>query len=180
MPTSRILAAALSLTALACTSIDVNEPKTEDIMASAGAASDASFEGKTTYAWGGNVTEILDSTGAWKAPDTDDVAAIQRAVDAELASHGMTKTEEGADVLAYYGVGANLASLDLIEGQDFQTSSIDPMAKVGMGVVLVDAATSKRIWAGIATGDIDWTPTDEGTSQRIEYAAKKLFKDFPN
>lgn len=180
MPTPRTLAPALLLLAVACTSIDVNPPSTSDIMASASAAKDVSLEGMTTYAWGGNVTEILDSTGAWKEPDADDVAQIQRAVDAEMASRGMTIAEEGPALLAYYGLGASLSVMDLVDGEDFQTSQIDPMSKVGMGVVLVDAATSKPVWAGIATGEIDWTPTEEGVSTRIEHAARLLFKNFPN
>ena len=94
--------------------------------------------------------------------------------------HANTIAEEGPALLAYYGLGASLSVMDLVDGEDFQTSQIDPMSKVGMGVVLVDAATSKPVWAGIATGEIDWTPTEEGVSTRIEHAARLLFKNFPN
>ncbi|MEM6672297.1 MAG: DUF4136 domain-containing protein [Planctomycetota bacterium] len=181
MPAHRsFLIAALSLASFACSSVDVNPATTDDIVAAAGSASDASFDGKTTYSWGGSLSEIIASTRAWKQPDPDLIASIQRETDQALASHGMTKVDVGADVLVYHGVGADLAAMNLIDGVDFQTSTIDPMAKAGVAIVLVDAATSKRLWAGIATGDIDWTPTEESVATRVAYAVDRMFADFPN
>ena len=172
--------ALLSVLVLGCTSHELEPTPLDDIMVATAVKEGAGFDGKGTYAWQGLVSDAVETGASWKEPQPSVVAEIKRAVDKKLAARKMKETAESPSFHAYYGTGVDMTAVSLVDGSGGTLTKVDQMAKVGMCIILVDAASGDRVWAGVATGDIDWSATNERMSERIQFAVDKMFKDFPN
>ena len=114
-------------------------------------------------------------------------AQIKQAVDAQLASKGMTKTDsDKADLFVgyqiavdqekqwnAYGMGGGLRW----GGMGTATSST---IKVGTLVLdMYDPATKQLVWTGNATKTLDPSSNQEKNQKNLDKAMQKLLKNYP-
>jgi len=123
---------------------------------------------------------------------------IERAVDAQLAAKGLTKVEQGGDLLVGYkaqvneeksinlfgsgwgggpwggwgGWGGGLSSMSL-QGQ---TSTV-PIGTLVVG--LYDPARKQMVWRGDASKTVYLKKDANKNYQQLEKAVAKLFKNYP-
>ena len=117
-------AVTLALLATACGSTG---PDVSDILVDASTKEGVTLDSKTTYAWGGGVESILAPDAKWAKPHPDVLADITRITNANMKAKGMTEVEESPAMLLYYGVGVDMAVMNLIEGKGDDHNRIDPM-----------------------------------------------------
>lgn len=131
-----------------------------------------------TYKWvniegGAHPNQIMD-------------AEIKQAVDSQLASKGMTKTDgDKADLYVGYQIAVdqekqwNAYSMGgrWAGGMGSATSST---INVGTLVLdMYDPATKQLVWTGNATKTIDPSSNQEKNQKRLEKAMEKLLKHYP-
>ena len=178
-PLRTAVALSLSLLALSCTSTELDPTTVDDIRASSSLAEGATLEGKTTYAWGGAVQNLLEPGTEWTAPADEVVADIKRSTNEALAANGRTETADTPALRVYYGVGVDMTRMNIVGQENVDYLRLDSSVKVGLCVLIVDEETKQHLWAGVASGNIEWAPTEAGTQTRIQYAIEKMFAKFP-
>lgn len=169
----------LALTALSLAAVACQSPDYSDIMVQSSDADADRFAGKTTYSWGGVITPILDADSRWIEPHPEVAGNIVSATDDRLAERGFEYTTSGADLMIYYGGGADMTRMPIVDGEKSQDTRLDARSKEALCIMITDAETGSRLWAGVASGDVDWSPSERGTKARIEHAVAELFEGFP-
>ena len=134
-----------------------------------------------TYAWVRG-TEIADPLNHNR---------IVNAIDAQLASRGLTRVEAGAtpDILIAYHASFD-RDLQItgfssgwggyrFGGNRSGTARAEEILVGTLAVDMVDARTRTIVWRAMATKDIDVKANAEKRDRNIQKAAEKLFKNFP-
>ena len=155
----RPLLALLPLLA-ACTGIEVrsqHEPGTD-------------FAALTTYAW----------APAIAANEREDLVLeiVRPKVDALLAARGLTKVERDQASL----VVEEHVVVEKVTRTNDPYYAFDLYTEYERGTLLVDLmdpATSKVLWRGSATAEIDGEATEEQRRERVEGAVERMFEGFP-
>ncbi len=114
-------------------------------------------------------------------------AGIKQSVDSQLASKGLTKTEDDkADLYVGYQIavdenkqwkGYTIGGGPRWAGMPGATSSI-----IGVGTLVLDVydPTAKQlIWTGTATKTLDPTSNQEQNIQNLDKMMEKLLKNYP-
>jgi hypothetical protein len=142
---------------------------------------DADFSRLKTYTWvrGTNLNDELNHK------------RIVSAVDAQLASKGLSKVTAGSnpDVLVAYHATFN-RDLQINGfssgwggyrfGPNRSGSARVEQILIGtLAVDLVDARTKTIVWRGIASKEVDVKASPEKREKNINKAAEKLFKNYP-
>ena len=141
----------------------------------------ADFSRFKTYTWvqGTNLNDELNHD------------RLVNAIDSQLARKGLGKVDPSADpdvVVAYhvafekdvefngsstgwgpYGIGGNRRGT--IRAQEILVGTVT--------VEMMNAATNKVVWRGVASMDVDRKATPQKRERSINKAAEKIFKNYP-
>ena len=128
-----------------------------------------------TYKW-------LSNLGSGPQPTQVVDAQIKRAIDSQLTSKGLTKTDSLAPASLW--VGYQVAINQQTQWQayvDFQYSQqISNTIDVGTLVLdIYDSAAKQLVWTGRATKALDPTASQEKRQENLDKAMERLLKDFP-
>lgn len=151
----------------------------------------ASFSSYKTYEW-------VDLPGpGGKVPDQLIDQSIQRAVDEQLAAKGLTKVEQGGDLLVGYHAiiheekGINLNASGFGGGPwggwgglgGFSSGTVTGQTStITTGMLLVDLydpAKKQLIWRGDASKTLDLKKDADKNYRQLQKAMAKLFKNYP-
>jgi hypothetical protein len=141
----------------------------------------ADFSKFKTYAWvrGTNLNDELNHK------------RIMRAVDAQLASRGVAKSESAAnaDVLvAYHATFDKNLQINgfssgwggyRFAGHRTGTATVEEIVVGTLAIDLVDAKSKTIVWRGMATKEVDVKANADKREKNINRAAEKLFKNYP-
>ena len=141
---------------------------------------EADFSGYKTFAWKEGTL----------AQNTLNHKRIVRAVEAQLESVGLTKTDDEPDVYVLYHVA--LSQDRRIHVDDFGYSSrwrrpgyggADvTVFDVNVGTLIVDmldAESEEGVWRGMAQKDLPPTPNPEKMEKKLAKILGKMFRDYP-
>ena len=151
---------------------------TKDIMVDTDVDPKANFAGYAIYTWLGSAAIVYDPEGKWESPRFDADAEIRFLIDRELRASGMTESSTNPDLIIAYAAGIDMASMEIKIDPE---SKLEALMNVPMGaltVVLVDANTGLAIWGGVATAEIQESPSQEVIKKRLDYAVSSMFKNL--
>jgi len=165
------IAGTLTLALMACVVATGQDVKTNSMPGT-------DFSKYHTYKW-------VNIEGAGH-PDQIVDAEIKQSVDSQLASKGLTKTEENADLYVGYQVAVDQEKQWNAYGmgggirwggiETATSSTID----VGTLVLdMYDPARKQLVWSGHATKTIDPKSSQEKNEKNLNKAMEKLLKTFP-
>ncbi len=119
-------------------------------------------------------------------PDQMVDAQIKQAIDSQLVSKGLTKTDsETADMFVGYQIAVD-------KERQWNAMSMGPVRFGGMGTAtsstinigtlvldMYDAASKKQVWRGDATETINPSGSPEKNQKNLEKSIAKLLKNYP-
>ena len=124
-----------------------------------------------TYAWGQNHPA--------SNPMTDQ--SIVQGIDAQLASHGLTKVTENSDLIVMYHTGVDQSlewnSMGGFRGFGMGSGSVNKVYTGQLVIEIVDPAAKVYVWQGTAS---DTVSSDANKTQKeLTKALQKMFSNFP-
>lgn len=152
---------------------------TKDITVKTDSDPKANLSGYSSYAWLGAAAILFDEQGRWEPPQFDADAEIKFLIDRELRGHGMTEDSVNPDLVVAYAAGIDMDTMELKTDPESGLEVLEDSPVGALTVILIDAQTGLAVWAGIATGDIQETPTPDTTKERLDYAITRMFKELP-
>jgi len=152
---------------------------TKDIIVEAEADPTINFSGYTSYTWLGSAAIVFDPEGKWEPPQFDADAEIKFHIDRELRERGMTEDSVDPDLIVGFAAGIDMSSMEIDIDPKSNLTTLDNVPLGALTVILVDARTGFAIWAGIATAEIQQSPSQETIKKRLEYAVSLMFKKLP-
>ena len=153
---------------------------TKDIMVETDSDPKANLSGYSSYAWLGSASIVFDDKGQWEPPQFDADAEIKFLIDRELREHGMTEDSVNPDLVIAYAAGIDMDSMDIKTDPESGLEALENAPIGALTVIMIDAETGLAIWAGVATADIQESPTAETIKQRLDYAVSQMFAKLPN
>ena len=148
--------------------------KFADITVQSAASDEVDLSAYNTYAWGVEAAVLRDPDGEWMSANIDIGAEIRHFVERELNTKGLIHASEKPDLLVVYGIGVDMAALDLVEEGDKIALVESPRGEVL--VVLVDTAGRKVVWVGAASGEVEGEPDAYRTRARLDHAISTMFE----
>jgi hypothetical protein len=142
----------------------------------------ANFRGYRTYAW----------TSGTALRDELNHARVVRAIESQMALKGFTRVESSAhpDVLIAYHASFDrnlLISADSsgwagprFGGFRSGTATTQQILTGTLVVDMIEAASQRMVWRGIASADVDPSAKPEKREKSINKAAQKIFKHYPS
>src|SRR5262249_248831 len=132
-----------------------------------------------TYRW------VVIEGGSHPNQITD--AEIKQAVDGQLASKGLTKTDsDKADLYVGYQVAVDQKNqwnaYGMGGGIRFGGMGSATSSTINVGTLVVDMydpPTKQLVWTGQATKTIDPSKSQEKNQKNLDKTMQKLLKDFP-
>jgi hypothetical protein len=121
-------------------------------------------------------------------PDQIVEQQIIQAIDAQLASKGLTKTDdEKADLYVDYQVAVNQerqwnaygGGMGWRMGGGMSTATSSTINIGTLGLDMYDSAAKQLVWRGSATKTLDENPKPQKRQKNIEKAVTKLLKNYP-
>ena len=121
-------------------------------------------------------------------PDQIVEQQIIQAIDAQLASKGLTKTDdEKADLYVDYQVAVNQerqwnaygGGMGWRMGGGMATATSSTINIGTLGLDMYDSAAKQLVWRGSATKTLDENPKPQKRQKNIENAVTKLLKNYP-
>jgi len=169
MNTRRILAVAFAAATLACSTLQVN----------------TDFDPTTDF---GKYKTFSMKKGAG-APDNINAARLEQALSSALAARGLKQMPEGGDlsVFSHFKLGQD-TQLNTYGyggwggwrwGGGMQTTQVEQIPTGTLVVDLVDAASNKAVWRGIAKDQLSTTSTPDERMQKANDVAAQLFANYP-
>ena len=154
---------------------------TKDIQVEAQADPKASFSGYKTYTWLGSAAIINDPYGQWEIPEFDADAEIKYLIDRELRKRGMSQSSPliSPDMIVAFAAGIDMDALELKVDPESKIDMLVSMPQGGLLVILVDGQSGFVIWAGVATAEVQESPTAKTVKARLDYAVTQLFRKLP-
>ena len=152
---------------------------TKDIMVETDSDPKANLSGYTSYAWLGAAAIVFDEKGQWEPPQFDADAEIKFLIDRELRDHGMTEDSVNPDLVVAYAAGIDMDSMDIKADPESGIEALENVPAGALIVIMIDADTGLAIWAGIATADVQESPTPETTKARLDFAVSEMFSKLP-
>jgi len=151
---------------------------TKDIMVETEADPRISFAGYSTYRWLGSASIVYDPEGQWEPPQFDADAEIKFLIDRELRKAGMVETTDNADMIVAFAAGIDMSLMEIKIDPESNLSKLENAPMGALTVILIDAKTGLATWGGIATGEVQQSPDQETTRQRLDFAVSSMFKKF--
>jgi hypothetical protein len=145
----------------------------------------ANFSSYGTYAWtssGGTSTDDLTNT------------RIKSAVDATLATKGLSKVDSGGDLaVAYQVTTAERSTYNTVStgwgggyrygwggaGMGMTTTTEQNYTEGTIILAMFDQGTKNLVWKGSASGTVDPGKSPQERAETIQSAVDKMLKDFP-
>jgi hypothetical protein len=128
-----------------------------------------------TYKW-------LTNVGSGPQPNPMVDAQIKRAIDSQLASKGLTKTDSLAPASLLVGYQAAIDQQTQWNSYvDFQYSQ-QQSSIIDVGTLVLDMydpAAKQLVWTGRATKALDPSASQEKRQENLDKAMERLLKDFP-
>jgi hypothetical protein len=121
-------------------------------------------------------------------PDQIVEQQILQAIDAQLASKGLTKTDdEKADLYIDYQVAVNQerqwnaygGGMGWRMGGGMSTATSSTINIGTLGLDMYDSAAKQLVWRGSATKTLDENPKPQKRQKNIDKAVTKLLKNYP-
>lgn len=114
-------------------------------------------------------------------------AQIKQAIDAQLASRGLTKTTgDTADLYVGYQIAVNQQkqwnAYGMGGGLRWGGLATATSSTISIGTLvldLYDPATKQLVWTGTATKTLDPSSNQEKNQRNLDKAMEKLLKNFP-
>jgi len=154
---------------------------TKDISVEVQADPKANFSGYKTYTWLGSAAIINDPYGQWEIPEFDADAEIKYLIDRELRKRGMSQSSPliNPDMIVAFAAGIDMDALELKVDPDSKIDMLVSVPQGGLLVILVDGQSGFVIWAGVATAEIQESPSAKTVKARLDYAVTGLFRKLP-
>ena len=152
---------------------------TNDIMVDAEADPKASFSGYTSYTWLGSAAIVYDPEGKWEMPQFDADAEIKFLIDRELRKRGMNEDSVNPDLIVAFAAGIDMSSMEIDIDPKSNLTTLENVPLGALTVILVDADTGVAIWAGIASAEVQQSPSQETIKKRLEFAVTSMFGKLP-
>ncbi len=164
---------ALMLLVTSCASV------TKDIVVETDMDPKANLKGYSTYTWLASAAILYDPEGKWEPPQFDADAEIKFLIDRELRKRGMIESAANPDLIVAFAAGIDMATMEIkIDPESY----LETLRNVPMGalvVALIDGKTGLAIWGGVATAEIQESPSMEVIKKRLDYAVSSMFKKLP-
>jgi hypothetical protein len=157
-----------------CATVD-----TSDIEVVTRTSPDARFGSYRTYAWLETAQIVNDPLGQWEPPGFDADAAVKAMVDRELGKRGMRATGNTPDLLVTFVAGIEMTAFEVHEGGQSGWPSLQTVPKGALVVVLVDSASKRPVWVGVAGADVQRQPDADATHRRLDYVVTEMFRALP-
>jgi len=152
---------------------------TRDIMVDTEVDPKANLSGYQSYAWLGAAAIVFDDKGQWEPPQFDADAEIKFLIDRELRERGMTEDSVNPDLIIAYAAGIDMDSMAIKADPASDLEVLENVPVGALTVILVDAETGLAIWAGVATAEIQQSPTTETVKKRLDFAVSQMFAKLP-
>ena len=152
---------------------------TKDIMVDTDVDPKANLKGYSTYTWLGSAAIVYDPEGQWEPPQFDMDAEIKFLIDRELRERGMTEDSVNPDLIIAYAAGIDMDSMAIKADPASDLEVLENVPVGALTVILVDAETGLAIWAGVATAEIQQSPTTETVKKRLDFAVSQMFAKLP-
>lgn len=167
-----LLLASVLLTA--CATVD-----TSDIEIVARSSPEARFGSYRTYSWLETAQIVNDPFGQWEPSGFDADAAVKALIDRELGRRGMTAGGNSPDLLVTFVAGIEMTAFEVREGQGSGLPSLQTIPKGALVVVLVDSASMRPVWVGVAGADVKRQQKRDVVRRRLDYAVTEMFRELP-
>ena len=142
-------------------------------------AAGVDFSKYRTYRWVGIKSQHLD-------PNLD--AQIKDSIDSQLATKGLKKADDAADLNVDYQIA--ISQVETWQSyEDWSDPSLlgqrvggEKKVTIDVGTLaldMYDAAAKQLVWTGRANKTIDSNSSPEDRKKNFDKAAKKLFENFP-
>ena len=152
---------------------------TKDIQVETDVDPKANLAGYSTYTWLGSAAILYDPAGKWEPPQFDADSEIKFLIDRELRAQGLSESTSNPDLVVAFAAGIDMASMDIKIDPESELETLENVPRGALVLVLIDAASGKAVWAGIATGKIQENPDEETTKKRLDYAVSSMLKQLP-
>ena len=169
-----VLLLCASLLLGACATVD-----TSDIEVVGKASPDARFESYKTYAWLETAQIVNDPLGKWEPPGFDADAAVTAMIDRELGKRGLAPAGSSPDLLVTFVAGIEMAALELREDPEKQQQTLQNIPKGALVVMLVDGASRRPAWVGVARADVKRPLESDAIRKRLDYVITEMFRQYP-
>lgn len=172
MKLSRIATLALAVTAVACSTLEVN----------------------TDYAPGTDFSKYKTFTVKQGAASKNPIAVerFQQALGNALTARGLRQVPDGGDLFLFshfslgketqlntYGYGGWGGGWRYGGMGGMQTTTVQEIPTGTVVIDLVDSKTSTAVWRGMAKDTISTSATPEERQQKANEVAQKLFENYP-
>jgi hypothetical protein len=171
MKLTRLATLTLAITAVACSTLEVN----------------------TDYAPGTDFSKYKTFTLKKGSAAKNPIAAerFAQSLGSALAARGLKQVPEGGDlnVFAHFSLGKNTQLSTYGYGGwggwgyggmgGMQTTQVREIPTGTVVIDLVDSKANTAVWRGIAKDEISTTATPEERQQKADLVAQKLFENYP-
>jgi hypothetical protein len=154
--------------------------ETKDIEVKTESDPNANLAGYKNYAWQGSAAIVFDDKGRWEPPQFDADAEIRLLIDRELRDHGMTENPVNPDLIVAYAAGIDMDSMEIKVDPESGLERLTNLPVGALSVILVDAVSGQAIWIGVASANIQESPTPETTRKRLDFAVTQMFARLPH
>ena len=137
------------------------------------------IQGFKTYAWVMAAAAVRDPDREWTPSGLDVGSEIMFLVDRELRERDCSPVVKEPAMLAIFGVGVDMQSLDVKLDPESGLKEFELSPKGGVVVLLAHPRTREVFWAGRAIADITNAPTLEDGKRRLEHAITTMFEEYP-
>ncbi len=135
------------------------------------------LDGYKTYAWISEANLLLDDHNEYKKRGYNVSEFIKGVVTRELIDLNRMQSESNPDFFVSYIAGVNMDAVkELVD--DEGKKHIETVPEKAIAIVLIDAKTSKIIWASNAQTQTSQEFSDEESKERIEEAIEDMFDAF--
>lgn len=172
MKTATLVLCALMLGA--CASI------TRDIEVDSFTAPAVDLGAYSSYGWLDSAAIIHDPRGRWEPPDFDADAEIRLLINRELGARGFSETDAQPELLVAYAAGIDMTLVRSEYDPDYEFNIMRDVPQGSLAVVLIDRATRRSVWVGVAAADIQQDPAPETVRKRLEYAVTSMMRSLPD
>ena len=157
-----------------CATVD-----TSDIEVVTRSSPEARFGSYRTYTWLETAQIVNDPLGQWEPPGFDADAAVKAMVDRELGKRGIRETGNTAALRVTFGAGIEMTAFEVHEGGQSGFPSMQTVPKGALVVVLVDSASYRPVWVGVAGADVQRQPEADAMYRRLDYVVTEMFRALP-
>ena len=80
----------------------------------------------------------------------------------------------------FYAAGIDLGRVEVEVDMDRYVKSITSAPQGALKIILIDRQSGRAIWGAAAVGDVRHDRSTETVKKRLDFAVRKMFRQFPN